>query len=216
MTKDNKKFVAGLTALAVFAGGAICETKISRNYYKVKDSFKDVTEYFCDNTLLDEVDEDISLIDRVDQLETYLDIVDDLENKNNEYQKWIDENGKEIVIDMLSWTTKSLVAEALDIPTKDIDKVEMPPTKKVTGMVFYVTYNGQKYRVTNNNSSIANTLFYYYQVKVTEDFGIYQNDIYKEAINCSKIANMTGLEEKYNKLGNKTKYREAKKELKRK
>ena len=216
MTKDNKRLVAGFTAFAILAGGALCETKISRNYYKVDDSFKNVTKYFCDNTLLDEVDTDISLIDKVDKLETYLDIVEDLNNKNNEYQKWIDENGKDIVLDMLSWTTKSLVAEALDIPIENINEIEIPSAKKVTGMAFYVTYNEQKYMISSNNSSISNTLFYYYQVKITEDFGISQNDIYKEAINCSKIANMTGLIEKYNRLENKTKYKEAKKELKRK
>ena len=128
-------------------------------------------------------------------------------------EEYISKNGKELVLKLLSYVVKGIVAEELDLPVEEIKNIEIPPLKKVRDLDFYVTYNEEKYYTTGKSAAFG-PLYYYYQIKSITDFQGQEYEIYKEALNSGKILTMTGIKEKNHKLVNVRSFKEAKRELK--
>ena len=280
MTKDNKKLIAKLTAIAVLIGGATYETTQEKKVFTVDESFQKVLEVFEDDTKLDEAIkknigtyENMSIIESVEKLKTGMAIinllrnfdfseVEDLEKLSsaeykfadtlkwedvviltqiattendsleaqeskikaikmldhiNETQKeFVENNGENIILNILSWTIKSSVAEELNLDTNNINDIVIPPLKKITDMNFYVTYNDERYNVSHSKADISAAFYYYYQLQLPYNIEEEEKfELYKDALNASKIAIMTGVKEKNNTFKNKRSIKEAKKVLKR-
>lgn len=280
MTKDNKKLIAKLTAIAVLIGGATYETTQAKKDLTVGYSTEKVLETFKDDTKLDEAIENnigeydnMSIIESAEKLKTGMAIinllrnfdfseVEDLEKLSsaeykfadtlkwedvviltqiattendsleaqesklkaikmldhiNETQKeFVENNGENIILNTLSWTIKSSIAEELNVNTKNINDIEIPPFKKITDMNFYVTYNDERYNILNSKADIADAFYYYYQLQLPYNVEEEEKfELYKDALNASKIAIMTGVKEKNNTFKNTRSIKEAKKILKR-
>jgi hypothetical protein len=280
MTKDNKKLIAKLTAIAVLIGGATYETTQAKKDLTVGYSTEKVLETFKDDTKLDEAIENnigeydnMSIIESAEKLKTGMAIinllrnfdfseVEDLEKLSsaeykfadtlkwedvviltqiattendsleaqesklkaikmldhiNETQKeFVENNGENIILNTLSWTIKSSIAEELNVNTKNINDIEIPPFKKITDMNFYVTYNDERYNILNSKADIADAFYYYYQLQLPYNVEEEEKfELYKDALNASKIAIMTGVTEQNNTFKNTRSIKEAKKILKR-
>ena len=159
----------------------------------------------------------------IQMLETYKDslefeeedlkVIKMLDYTKKAREEYISKNGKELVLKLLSYVVKGIVAEELDLPVEEIKNIEIPPLKKVRDLDFYVTYNEEKYYTTGKSAAFG-PLYYYYQIKSTTDFQGQEYEIYKEALNSGKILTMTGIKEKNHKLVNVRSFKEAKRELK--
>lgn len=280
MTKDNKKLIAKLTAIAVLIGGATYETTQAKKDLIVGYSTEKVLETFKDDTKLDEAIENnigeydnMSIIESAEKLKTGMAIIDLLRNfdfsevKNldelstaeykfadtlkwedvviltqiattendsleaqesklkaikmldhiNETQKeFVENNGENIILNTLSWTIKSSIAEELNVDISNINNIKIPPLKKVNDMSFYVTYNDEKYSILNNKADISDAFYYYYQLQLPHNIKEEEKfELYKDALNASKVAIMTGVKEKNNTFKNTRSIKEAKKILKR-
>lgn len=280
MTKDNKKLIAKLTAIAVLIGGATYETTQAKKDLTVGYSTEKVLETFKDDTKLDEAIENnigeydnMSIIESAEKLKTGMAIinllrnfdfseVEDLEKLSsaeykfadtlkwedvviltqiattendsleaqesklkaikmldhiNETQKeFVENNGENIILNTLSWTIKSSIAEELNVNTNNINDIEIPPFKKITDMNFYVTYNDERYSILNNKADISDAFYYYYQLQLPYNVEEEEKfELYKDALNASKIAIMTGVTEQNNTFKNTRSIKEAKKILKR-
>ena len=280
MTKDNKKLIAKLTAIAVLIGGATYETTQAKKDLTVGYSTEKVLETFKDDTKLDEAIENnigeydnMSIIESAEKLKTGMAIIDLLRNFDfsevndleklsiaeykfadtltwedvviltqiattendsleaqesklkaikmldhiNETQKeFVENNGESIILNTLSWTIKSSIAEGLNVDISNINDIKIPPIKKVNDMSFYVTYNDEKYSILNNKADISDAFYYYYQLQLPHNIKEEEKfELYKDALNASKVAIMTGVKEKNNTFKNTRSIKEAKKILKR-
>lgn len=129
-------------------------------------------------------------------------------------EKWMNKHSKNVVLDMLDWTIKGSIADDLDISPEDLNKIEIPPIKKVTDMNFYVIYDDNKYYV-GGKSNLFSAFYYRYQIKSTNDFQGQEYNIYKDALNSAKIAIMSGVNTENYKFNNERSFKDAKKVLKR-
>lgn len=137
-----------------------------------------------------------------------------LSHIKNIREKWIADHGRKVVLDTLDWVVKGSVAEDLNIPVEEINKVEFPSSKKITDLKFYVIYDNNNYYL-KGDSNLFGALYYRYQIKSTNDFGGQEYDIYKDALNSAKIVIMTGVDTENYKFSNERSLKEAKKVLKR-
>ncbi len=280
MTKDNKKLIAKLTAIAVLIGGATYETTQAKKDLTVGYSTEKVLETFKDDTKLDEAIENnigeydnMSIIESAEKLKTGMAIIDLLRNFdfsevkdleklsiaeykfadtltwedvviltqiattendsleaqesklkaikmldhiNKNQKEFVKNNGESIILNTLSWTIKSSIAEGLNVDISNINNIKIPPIKKVNDMSFYVTYNDEKYSILNNKADISDAFYYYYQLQLPHNIKEEEKfELYKDALNASKVAIMTGVKEKNNTFKNTRSIKEAKKILKR-
>ena len=280
MTKDNKKLIAKLTAIAVLIGGATYETTQAKKDLTVGYSTEKVLETFKDDTKLDEAIENnigeydnMSIIESAEKLKTGMAIIDLLRNFdfsevndleklssaeykfadtltwedvviltqiattendsleaqesklkaikmldhiNKNQKEFVKNNGESIILNTLSWTIKSSIAEGLNVDISNINDIKIPPIKKVNDMSFYVTYNDEKYSILNNKADISDAFYYYYQLQLPHNIKEEEKfELYKDALNASKVAIMTGVKEKNNTFKNTRSIKEAKKILKR-
>ena len=150
--------------------------------------------------------------DSLEYEETRLKTIKMLSHIKDTREKWIEKNGRDVVLDSLAWVIKGSVAEELGLEPDEILDIEIPPAKKLQDMNFYIIYNDEKYYVSGK-ANLYEALYYRYQVKSTNDYDGEEYKLYKEALNSGKVLTMTGVDTQNNKFVNIRTLKEAKKEL---
>ncbi len=124
-------------------------------------------------------------------------------------EEWIEDNGKDVILNSLAWVIKGSVAEELGLEPDEILDIQIPPAKKLQDMDFYLVYNDEKY-YASASAGLYNALYYRYQVKSMNGLESEKYRVYKEALNSSKILAMTGVDTKKNKFVNVRTLKDAK------
>ncbi len=180
--------------------------KLSDNEYKFAESLTKEDTFL----LLQILESDKK--DTLEDEEAQLKVIKMLDHLNKTKKSWINENGKEIVLNTLSWTIKSSVAEEFGIDEHEIDSIEIPKLKKVQDMKFYILYDDKKVFISGS-SDMFNAFYYYYQIKSNNNLQGEENKIYKEALDSAKELIMTGVSTDNYKLTNVRTLKEAQKIL---
>ena len=135
-----------------------------------------------------------------------------LDHLNKTKENWIENNGKKVVLDVLSWAIKSSAGEEFGLDEKELNNIEIPKMKKVHDMDFYLLYNDSKIYISNS-SNMFDAFYYYYQIKSNSNLQDEENKIYKQALDSAKVLTMSGVNTKNYKLTNVRTLKEAKKVL---